>query len=137
MMPERAKILFLDDSVAQLQAVQEHLVAEGHDVAIAVDVNTALPLVSGRDLVIVDFNMPEMDGAQALPLLRAKVGKGQQTLFYLYTSDPAIAVRFRTYGFDGAFARKGTIADLAAQVSTVLKFASMRRTISKTKTGKW
>jgi CheY-like chemotaxis protein len=132
-MPERTKILYLDDSATQLQAVRRRLVAEGYDVAIALTVPEAMALLPGCEVVIVDYRMPEMTGAEALPLLRAHVPKSQATSFFLYTSDTAAALDCRAQGFDGAFTQKGTLDMMVSQLASVVKFSKMRRALGREK----
>jgi CheY-like chemotaxis protein len=124
---EKLKILYVDDSSAQLDAVKARLTEEGHTVALASDSVSATRLLQGKDIVIIDFHMPGLDGAQLLALLKPLVPPGDRVSFYLYTSDPAHALAFRKYGFDGAFTRKGSLDDLVVQVHTVGRLLHMRR----------
>ena len=51
--------------------------------------------------------------------------------YYLYTSDKEAAARYREYGFDGAFLRKGEEAVLAAQVGAVFRSIRLRKLAQK------
>ena len=130
-MGHELKVLYVDDSETQLEAVAAALAADGHTVVTAADVKSAEPLVRGNDLVLVDYHMPDTDGAAALVRLRKRLSAGDRTLFYLYTSDADVATRYKALGFDGAFTRKGSLADLVPQVRTAARLIHMRRLVTR------
>ena len=68
------KVLLVDDDELIRDAVPPMLEIYGHSTVTAAGAQAALELLEQGlevDLVILDLNMPEMDGAQALPPLRA------------------------------------------------------------------
>ena len=71
------RLLFADDHPMFLDAVREHLNRAFPDIEIEVaanlgDVMTMLGGKNGFDLVVLDFSMPGMDGADGVKMLRAK-----------------------------------------------------------------
>jgi hypothetical protein len=52
-------------------------------------------------------------------------------LYYLYTSDRAVATRYEQLGFDGAFLRKGEEEALVSQVGAVFRTIRMRKLARK------
>jgi CheY-like chemotaxis protein len=121
------RILCLDDSEAQLEELVGVLRAAGYTAFPALTVEEARFKVSNVDLVIVDFHMPRMNGAEALLLLRAAVPADTTPLFYLYTTDKDAAVSFKAHGFDGAFTAKGELETLLSQVETALRRLKLKR----------
>lgn len=71
------RLLFADDHPMFLDAVREHLNRAFPDIEIEVaanlgDVMTMLGGKDGFDLVVLDFSMPGMDGADGVKMLREK-----------------------------------------------------------------
>lgn len=124
---ESFRILFVDDSEVQLQQVQDALFEQGYDLVTARNVDEAKPRLASCDLVIVDFHLEDMDGAQALAELKQHPDVSPETLFYLYTSDKDVAVHYRSHGFDGAFTRKGEPQVLLSQLETAARIIKLRR----------
>jgi len=123
--------LYLDDSPAALAEVYAALSAEGHDVRTAATVGEAVPWLEISDIVIIDFHMPGINGAEALLELQGRLGPSANPTFYLYTTDTSIAVNFRQHGFHGAFTNKGHVTTLAAQLATAARLLKMRRFVSR------
>ena len=121
------RVLYVDDSSVQLLQVRTALTEVGHHVAIATDLATARKLVGDRDLVILDWHMPEMNGGLALRALKNAPGAGQETLYYCYTIDVEVAARYREHGFDGAFTAKGDMEVLIGQLDTARRMIRLRR----------
>ena len=121
------RILCLDDSEAQLQELVSALRREGYVTFPALTVEEARQRLANIDLVIVDFHMPRMNGAEALLLLRAALPPDSAPLFYLYTTDKDAAVSFKAHGFDGAFTAKGEMETLVSQVETALRRLKLKR----------
>jgi nitrogen regulation protein NR(I) len=67
-MPEKEKILVVDDSKAILKMMEVFLEGDGYEVITALSAQEALTKISKRafGLVIMDIKMPEMDGLGAL-----------------------------------------------------------------------
>jgi len=89
------RILIVDDSKAMRMIVTRTLRQAGfadHDFAEAVDGVTALASIATEqpDLVLCDWNMPEMNGIELLRALRAA---GNQVRFGFVTSESTPAMR--------------------------------------------
>jgi diguanylate cyclase (GGDEF)-like protein len=67
-----AKILVVDDSQAQREKLSQFLRSEGYEVVEAADANQAIKAVKDAkpDLVLLDLTLPDMDGRQALRLIK-------------------------------------------------------------------
>ena len=120
-------ILFFDDSEAALTAVAVELAEHGHEVHTAQTANEAAAVVASCDLIIVDFHMPEIDGAAALRQLKPRARGEDATLFYLYTADTSVAMSFKELGFDGAFIDKGDVTALPSQVDVAARRLRLRQ----------
>jgi len=67
------KVLAVDDEPQILRALRTSLSARGHEVATAPNGETALELLSGRevDLVVLDLGLPGIDGVEVIRRLRS------------------------------------------------------------------
>jgi DNA-binding NarL/FixJ family response regulator len=130
MSDDAGEIVVIDDSYLILDRIRDRLSAEGYNVRITTGQSAAVKLVQTADLAIIDFHMPGVDGAEMLCALRASDPKGS-CLYYLYTSDRAVATRYQQLGFDGAFLRKGEEAALVSQVGAVFRTIRMRKLAKK------
>jgi DNA-binding NarL/FixJ family response regulator len=129
-MSATGEIVVIDDSYLILDRIRERLSAEGYHVRTTTGQGAAMKLVKEADLAIIDFHMPGIDGAEMLVSLRG--GHPQSPcLYYLYTSDRAVATRYEDLGFDGAFLRKGEEAALVSQVDAVFRTIRMRKLAQK------
>jgi len=127
----QGEIVVIDDSYLILDRIRACLCAEGYQVNITSGAAAATLHIRTADLAIVDFHMPGVDGSQMLALLKGSAAPGNACLYYLYTSDRGVATRYREYGFDGAFLRKGEEAFLAQQVAAVFRTIRMRKLAKK------
>ena len=125
--PTRRRILVIDDSEVMLGRIRGALEAEGYDV-----VTTTRAVGNARhtvtcDLAIIDYHMPGIDGGTVIQSFRsATAAGGHRCLFYLYTSDAAIAKEHKKLGFDGVFTDKGDEAALVRQIRALFRMVQMR-----------
>jgi two-component system OmpR family response regulator len=124
-------ILYLDDSPTALREVESTLVALGHTVRTTSAVAEAKRMMAGCELVIIDFHMPGIDGAQARVELQAALQGSARPTYYLYTSDTAVAGRYKELGFDGALTWKGNLEALGPQVQSIARIVRMRKFLAK------
>ena len=69
------KALVVDDSRAMRRIIAKYLQELGfevHEAASGLEALVAAPKIQGLSLVLLDWNMPEMDGRTLLPRLRAE-----------------------------------------------------------------
>ncbi len=126
-MDAKLTVLYLDDSDVQLDSAAQVLAVQGHEVRTATTLRAAIGQMNGVDLVMIDYHMPEVDGAAALEALRKTVRRDTPVAFYLYTADREIAMSYRALGFDGAFIEKGDTSQLPAQVEAANRILNLRR----------
>lgn len=130
--PTALRILYVDDSAVQLLQVRDALTNAGHQVAITSEIVAAQKLVADRDLVILDWHMPEMNGGVALRALKRSPVADPRTLYYVYTVDASVASDYKQLGFDGVFTDKGSMDALLAQIETTQRFIRLRRYVRNT-----
>src|SRR3984885_12198509 len=70
--PDRQKILVVDDNAASLYATSRILRAAGFEVTEAENGTDALALAPTVDLIILDINLPDIDGLEVCRKLRAR-----------------------------------------------------------------
>ena len=82
----RAHVLVVDDDRGILRTVQDALLSEGYTVHSAASGEEALAAVERQrpDLIMLDVNMPQVDGWEVLSRLRAAAG--QQTPVVVMTA---------------------------------------------------
>jgi hypothetical protein len=73
--------------------------------------------------------MPGVNGEAMVRALRGALGAADADAcaFYLYTSDPTVAPKFASLGFDGSFLKRGDGDMLAGQVDAAFRTIKMRR----------
>jgi CheY-like chemotaxis protein len=146
------RILVIDDSEVMLARIKKALVAEGYEVTTTTRAVGNARYLPTSDLVIIDYHMPGIDGETVIQALRGSSGKmehddpakvskdrgetakepaantrrGGGCLFYLYTSDPAIAHSYARLGFDGCLNEKGDEASLVRQVGSIFRLRKIR-----------
>ena len=104
---DKLNILYIDDSPAQLDAMRKALTGGPYDLSTATGAKLALNRASQADIIIIDYNMPGINGEQCLKMLRDQQEEGRIVRYYLYTSDPAAFKRHKEMGFDGVLMLKG------------------------------
>jgi two-component system chemotaxis response regulator CheY len=100
-----AKILIVDDSSTVRDEVSTFLKDGGMDVVTAVDGNDGLVKLRsdpGIKLVIVDVNMPNMDGLTMVEKIRGELGNSTVNLIMLTTENtPSMKERGKAAGVKG------------------------------------
>lgn len=98
------KILVVDDSALMRRLLQQVLQAAGYDVVCAADGQEGLDKVAAEkpDLVIMDRNMPKVDGMEALRVLRANPAtRSLPVLMASARLEPADAAEIQAAGANG------------------------------------
>jgi CheY-like chemotaxis protein/DNA-directed RNA polymerase subunit K/omega len=103
-MPDRARIIVADDDVALVRILEAVLRGDGYDVDVAFDGEELLSKAAAAayDLVLVDIQMPNLDGLTACRRLRALDG---------YRDTPFVVLTARTRQDDMAAAFDAGITD--------------------------
>ncbi len=119
-----AKILILDDSPATLAAAKGLLEAAGHTVETQLS-PAGLPAIVHRehpDLILLDVNMPTLDGDQMLRILHAR-GWMADSIVLLFSSKPAaeLAVLAESCGASGFISKRDGGEALVATVNSYLE----------------
>src|SRR5580704_11423931 len=70
--PERPRLLVVDDNAASLSVTSSILRAAGFEVIEAMNGTDALALATQVDLVVLDINLPDIDGFEVCRKLRAR-----------------------------------------------------------------
>lgn len=131
------RILVIDDSEVMLERIKKALVAEGYEVTTTTRAIGNARYLPTSDLVIIDYHMPGISGETVIQALRGSSGRADEStsgsprkpatcLFYLYTSDAAIAHRYSELGFDGSISEKGDEASLVRQVGSIFRMRKIR-----------
>lgn len=73
-MADKLRVLFVDDDPASARLYRSYLTAEGHDVMVA---NSGIEGVEATernqfDIVVMDLNMPGLDGWMSMSLIKAR-----------------------------------------------------------------
>ena len=115
---EGARILLADDALANREVAVAMLTKGGYEVDTAVDGREAVSMARGGDydLILMDLNMPEMDGRTATSALRA----AGETLPILAMTAHAEADLGEMPGFDGHVAKPVRRQDLLQAVAVAL-----------------
>jgi two-component system chemotaxis response regulator CheY len=118
------KILVVDDSKAMRMIVIRNLRQAGYGEATVLEAEHGLQgleqvKAESPELILSDWNMPEMNGLEFLKALRAE---GISTTFGFVTSESTPAMREQAVGAGAAFllAKPFSAEDFAEQLSSVV-----------------
>jgi two-component system, OmpR family, response regulator len=121
------RILIIDDSPVMLARMRRALASAGYEVFTTTQVVGNGRHLLNCDLIIVDYHMPGLNGAEVVDSMRAVAQTGKHpSAFYVYSSDKNVSAEYARLGFDGAFTSKGDEAHLLRQVSAYFRLAKMR-----------
>ena len=116
------RILVVDDEVHLAAGIRENLAAEGYVAEAAHDGAEGVrkALASAFDLVVLDVNMPVMDGLAACRALRAK-GRQTPVLFLTVRGEPADRIRGLEAGGDDYLAKPFHLRELLLRIAAILR----------------
>jgi CheY-like chemotaxis protein len=113
-----ARILLIDDDPALARLCRFLLSLEGHDVAYAAHGQQAIALLDeqGFDLIVLDLEMPVMDGRTFFRLIQARPSRPPVMLLTIYESKRTQ----RELGTKGALDKPFTPEAFLAEISFLL-----------------
>lgn len=118
-----AKILVVDDDAANLKLATTVLEQAGHEVLSAPGgvEGVAVALAQAPDLVLMDVQMPGMDGISALRCLRADPrGAAFKVVAFTGLAMKGDAERLLAEGFDGYLEKPIRYKEFLAQIEALL-----------------
>ena len=91
---QRATVLLVDDDQDAVDTMRDILVEEGHDVRCAANGREALEMAraSTPDVVLLDLDMPVMDGREFLRIARGEPGLCEMPVFVISGAADAASV---------------------------------------------
>lgn len=123
----RLRLVYLDDSEADLRFARDVLFPAGFEIATHTSVRAAERDLLGADVVLIDYHMPGMHGGEVVQRFRALIPAEQRTFFYLYTSDRNLSGEYRRLGFDGQIILKGNAEALLRQLGAARQAVALRQ----------
>ena len=123
-MGERQKILVVDDQQEILDLTETVLTGGGYSISTASSGNEALGQLALEpfDLVLLDINMPEMDGWETLRLLRADEQLADvAVVMFSVKGEVSDKVHSLQEGASGYITKPFVIDELVARVKRVLE----------------
>jgi CheY-like chemotaxis protein len=119
-----ACIVVVEDTPANLALATKLLTAAGHEVAPATTAESGIRLVGERapDLVLMDLGLPDMDGREALRMIRETLPAGRSLKIIAFTAHAMVGDRERALeaGFDGYLSKPIDFATFADSVAALL-----------------
>ena len=102
MKPTTARILVVDDDPGMLDTLGDVLTATGYETSMASSGRAAIAKAQANrfDLVVMDVQMPGLNGVQTLHALRALDPHVSVIMMTAYTRDELVVESQRTTGFD-------------------------------------
>jgi CheY-like chemotaxis protein len=122
-------ILYIDDSPTHLESVKQTLTAKGYELRTASNVTEALVHLKDGvvEIVIIDYLMPGMTGAEVLQELKKQNLPNKEIRYLLYTTDIKIHLEYHKLGFDGALILKGNHSALLEQLDPIIRYQKLRK----------
>jgi CheY-like chemotaxis protein len=108
-------VLHVDDHVVNRRLVQDVLVGSGHTAVAAESGELALEFLAHQsfDVVLMDINLPSMNGIEVVRQLRGSVGRGRDTPVIALTSEVRRTKEdYLALGFNGYVTKPFSIANL-------------------------
>jgi two-component system sensor histidine kinase/response regulator len=132
----KGSVLIVDDTPNNLRLLSAMLRREGHDVRIAITGTAALKTIRVElpDLILLDINMPQMDGYEICKLLKANEQSCDIPVIFLSAFDGAID-KVKAFQVGGAdyIAKPFQIEEVLARVHHQLTLQSMKHDLETAK----
>ena len=115
------RVLVVDDNATILTLIKEMLLRDHHEVMTASSGSEALEVLNARefDVIFLDFNMGDMDGAKVLQLYRFGRLQAAPTFFLTADATAATAARLRGTGTAGVLYKPITVDGLRQAIAQV------------------
>ena len=126
----RRTIIYIDDSEAELVAAKRGLAATDYELVTGSSIEDVAHAFGDVDFVLIDYHMPGLLGEEVKDEIVRRLKEqrpGDLPLFYLYTSDRALAGAYKDFGFDGQFIMKGNLDALIRQLDAAFRMARLRQ----------
>lgn len=123
-LPDRGKVLLVDDDVAILKLLENALTMEGYSVYICDDSESAMDFiaVTRPDIVILDIMMPEVDGFELLKKIKTKPELSSMHVIFLSSiKNIDDKIKGISLGADDYITKPFIIAEVVAKIETILK----------------
>lgn len=122
-----ASILVADDEDSVREMIKDALVMSGHEVDTAADGAMALAMIRKKpyDLVLLDRNMPKVDGLQALQLIRGNSDPKVRSMKVIMCTAASV-----TKEIDEAFAA-GATDYLLKPIMLQMMFGKVQKALNK------
>jgi CheY-like chemotaxis protein len=122
----QSTILVAEDMTVTRTALQDYLTLQGFRVLTAADGYEAIQIVSAYkpDLVLMDIQMPGMDGMEAIRIIRSlsdPQAAGVPIIVLTAHAMPGARERFLATGADGYLSKPLRLADLTSAVNSFLR----------------
>jgi len=120
------RVLVVDDNATILTLIKELLLRDQHQVTIARSGAEALDLLNAHefDVIFLDFNMGDMDGAKVLNLYRFGRLQTAPTFFLTADATAATAARLRSIGAAGVLYKPIAVDGLRQAIAQVCSVAA-------------
>jgi len=118
------RILAVDDSPTFLDSIACCLRQDGHDVVLARSGREALDMLCAQtiDCVVLDLNMPDLDGIETLRLIRQTPGReSTPTLMLTGSADPNVQKNAQDAGADEFLHKTATLDIVRAKIRHLLR----------------
>lgn len=114
------KILIVDDEELLIELLSDHLGDEGYEIYSANSAGRALGLLSKNpDLIILDINMPDMDGLELCKIIREHVSC--PILFLTAKITEQDKINGLQYGGDDYITKPFSLKELSARIAAHLR----------------
>lgn len=131
----RLSVLVVDDEEESRRALASAIRALGHDVRVACDADEALRLhaVARPDVIVSDFSMPEMDGAELCRRIRVADADTGYTYFIFVTAfaDKDHFVRGMDAGADDYQTKPIDVDELRARLVSAARVITLHRRLAR------
>lgn len=130
--PERADILLVDDTPANLKVLSELLKKQQYKVRVAINGPLALQAIERRppDLILLDINMPEMDGYHVARILKSQPEQAEIPIIFISALNE-IEDKIKAFEAGGVdyITKPFHFAEVKARVETHLKIDALKKSL--------